>query len=228
MVTERKHAIRSWLLTALALMVTSAAVCAHYLFDPWGFYRKVSPEEAALRMELVKTAESYLGCREDDHSHQRIIDLYNSQEPLPMDYKVQYSDSWCATFVSAVAISCNLTEIIPIECGCQRQIELFQALGRWEESDHSIPQPGDLIYYDWNMDKRGECTGWADHVGIVVGIKWPFLKVIEGNFRDSVDYHYLLLNDVQIRGFAEPDYVGFLQRIAKSPLDLSEKSPAYA
>lgn len=212
MVTERKKTIRTFLLTALALVLVFTAVCAHYLFDPWGFYWKVSAGEAILRRELVKTAEGYLGCQEADGSHKSIIDLYNSQEPLPMGYTVQYTDSWCATFVSAVSISCGLTEIIPTECGCQRQIELFQALGRWEESDSAIPQPGDLIYYDWNMEEQGECTGWADHVGIVVGTKWPFIKVIEGNLKDSVGYHYLLLNDVQIRGFARPDYALLLER----------------
>lgn len=211
MVTERKKTIRSFLLTAIVLVLVFTAVCAHYLFDPWGFYWKVSAEEAALRVSLVKTAESYLGCREDDGSHRQIIDLYNSHEPLAIGYEVQYTDSWCAAFVSAVAISCELTDIIPTECGCQRQIELFQSLGRWEESDSAIPLPGDLIYYDWNMEDKGECTGWADHVGIVVGTKWPFIKVIEGNRKDSVGYHYVRLNDVQIRGFAKPDYAGFIQ-----------------
>ena len=211
MFTERKQTIRSRLLIFLGIFLAAAAVCSHYLVAPWGFYRKVSEDEASLRMAVVQTAERYLGCNEADGSHRAIIDLYNSQEILPMDYSLAYTDSWCAAFVSAAAISCELTEIIPTECGCQRQIELFQALGTWEETDSAIPLPGDLIYYDWNMEKRGECTGWADHVGIVVGTKWPFLKVIEGNFQDSVGYHYLLLNDVQIRGFALPDYSGFLQ-----------------
>ena len=212
MVTEREKIISSLWFTAITFVLILAAVAAHYVFDPWGFYWKVSDQEAALRMQLVKTAESYLGCQEADGSHKKIIDLYNTHEPLAMSYEVQYTDSWCATFVSVAAISRNLTQIIPTECGCERQIALFQALGQWEESDSAIPLPGDLIYYDWNMEEKGECTGWADHVGIVVGTKWPFLKVIEGNLRDSVDYHYLLLNDVQIRGFAKPDYAGFLQR----------------
>lgn len=212
MVTDRKKRIPSVLFTAIAIGLAFISLTAHYFFDPWGFYWKVSDEEAGLRMNFVKTAERFLGCKEEDGSHKKIIDLYNAHQPLAMDYEVQYTDSWCATFVSAVAISCDLTQIIPTECGCERQIALFQALGRWEESDSLIPLPGDLIYYDWNMEKKGECTGWADHVGIVVGTKWPFLKVIEGNYQDSVDHHYLLLNDVQIRGFARPDYAGFLQR----------------
>lgn len=212
MVTERKKTTRSRFPAALGIILIITAFCAHYCFGTWGFYQRVPDEEAALRRSVVQTAEKYLGCQEANRSHEKIIDLYNSHTPLAMGYEVQYTDSWCATFVSAVSISCGLTQIIPTECGCERQIELFRSLGRWEESDCAIPQPGDLIYYDWNMEETGECTGWADHVGIVVGTKWPFFKVIEGNLKDSVGYHYLILNDLQIRGFARPDYAGFLQK----------------
>ncbi len=212
MLTERKKAIRSALTVLFWILLAVGAVLAHYRWDPWGFYRKVPEDEAALRQNFVRTAESYLGCRESDGSHIPIIDRYNAHEPLAMGYEVAYTDSWCATFVSTVAIECGLTEIIPTECGCERQIERFKDLECWEERDNAIPLPGDLIYYDWNMDEKGECTGWADHVGIIVGTKWPFLKVIEGNLNDSVSYHCLMLDDVQIRGFAKPDYAGFLKR----------------
>jgi len=60
------------------------------------------------------------------------------------------------------------------------------------------------------MEEKGDCAGWADHVGIVVGTKWPFLKVIEGNKDDQVTYRYLMLDDVHIRGYAKPDYVRFI------------------
>lgn len=193
-------------LVFLLLIAAVCAVAAHYVYDPWGFYWKVSGEEAALRMQVVQTAQSYLGCCEADGSHEPIIDLYNSHEPLAMGYAVGYTDSWCSTFVSAVAIQCGLTDIIPTECGCERHIGLFQELGRWEERDTAIPLPGDLIFFDWNQETPGECSGWADHVGIVVGTKWPFVKVIEGNHDDAVAYHILLLGDIQIRGYARPDY----------------------
>lgn len=194
------------LIAFTVITLITAAVIAHYLYDPWGFYWKVSEEEAALRMRVVETAEGYLGLNEADGSHKKIIDLYNSHQPLAMGYEVQYTDSWCSTFVSAVAIQCELTDIIPTECGCERHIGLFQEIGRWEETDSTIPLPGDLIFYDWDQNKPGESTGWSDHVGIVVGTKWPFVKVIEGNKDDSVSYRYILLNDMQIRGFAKPDY----------------------
>ncbi len=203
MASERK---RKFLYCLLAILVVCGAVAAHYRFDPWGFYHKVSPVEAALRLSLVETAQNWLGCRESDGSHQKIIDSYNAHEPLAMDYVVQYTDSWCAAFVSAAAIESGLTDIIPTECGCERQIGLFRELGSWEESDWYLPSPGDVIYYDWDQKKPGECTGWSDHVGIVMGTKWPFVKVIEGNCDDQVKTRVILLGDVTIRGYGLPEY----------------------
>ena len=177
------------ILPILVLLLFAAAIAAHYALEPWGFYRKVSEGEAALRMQVVQTAESYLGCRESDGSHEAIIDLYNAHEPLAQNYTVQYTDSWCATFVSAVSIRCGLTDIIPTECSCERLIGLFGELGRWQEDD----------------------TGWADHVGIVVGTKWPFVKVIEGNRDDAVAYRVIPLGEIHIRGYGLPDYAAMTE-----------------
>ena len=172
----------------------------------WGFARKISPDEAEKRLSLIQSAESWVGCSEADGTHEPIIDLYNSQEVLPMDYEVLYADSWCATFVTAAAMKAGLTDIIPPECGCQRQIGLFQELGCWQEQDAYIPLPGDIIYYAWDEEPFGDCTGWADHVGIVVGTCWPFLKVIEGNKDDRVDYRIVSIWNPTIRGYALPEY----------------------
>lgn len=200
---------KPWMQLASVLLALFA-VAAHYLWEPWGFYWNISPEEQVFRLEVVQTAQEYLGAQESNGSHTRIIDLYNSHEPLAMGYQVQYTDSWCSTFVSAVAIQCGLTEIIPTECGCERHIGLFRQMGRWEENDNAIPLPGDLIFYDWDNTKPGDSTGWSDHVGIVVGTKWPFMKVIEGNKDDSVSYRILPLGDLRIRGFGQPDYGSLL------------------
>ena len=84
--------------------------------------------EKELRQSYVNAAVSYLGCKESDGSHKKIIDLYNSHKPLARNYAVKYTDSWCAAFVSAMAIKTGLTDIIPTECGCGQMIQLFQKL----------------------------------------------------------------------------------------------------
>lgn len=206
---SRKRKILSWLLAAVIL----AAVGGHYALSPWGVYRVLPEKEAALRYRLVETAQSWLGTKEGSTGHEEILAIYNSHEPLAVDYVVQPADSWCAAFVSTAAIQCDLTRIIPTECGCERQIELLKAMGRWQEYDGYIPAPGDLIYYDWDQTERGRCTGWSDHVGIVVGIKWPFIKVIEGNREDQVMYRIIPVNAVTIRGFGLPDYASAAREI---------------
>ena len=205
---EKKQKV--YCLTA-AIFLCLFAILGHYVYDPWSFYWKVPEAEAALRISFVNAAEDFLGCNEADGSHEAIIDLYNAHEPLAQGYTVQYTDSWCSTFVSAVSIQCDLTRIIPTECGCQRHIGLFQELECWEEDDNAIPLPGDLVFYDWDADHRGESQGWSDHVGIVVGTKWPFIKVIEGNKDDQVAYRIIPIGHKSIRGFAKPDYATLLK-----------------
>lgn len=193
----------------IALCCTAAvilAVAAHYLFEPWGFYRKTNPAEAAKRLSLVAAAERYLGLNEADGSYRVILERYNSQTVLPQNYAMLDSDSWCAAFVTVAAMDAGMSGQIPPECGCQRQIDLFQQLGSWQEDDGYVPQPGDIIYYDWDERRLRDCTGWADHVGIVVGVKWPMIKVIEGNRDDKVCYRVLFINDIPIRGYGLPDY----------------------
>ena len=173
----------------------------------YGFEVELPPAELALRQRLIHAAEDWLDCKEADGSHEAIIDLYNSFQPLAQGYQVQYDDQWCATFVSAAAIEAELTQIIPTECGCQRQIGLFQQLGVWQEADDYKPLPGDIIYYcRTNKELSGDCTGWSDHVGIVVGTNGNRLKVIEGNYGDGVGYRYLKVDAAIIRGYATPDY----------------------
>ena len=115
--------------------------------------------ETQIREKVVSTAKSYLGCKESDGSHRKIIDIYNSHKPLAVNYKVKYSDSWCATYCSAISILCKLTDIMPTECSCYYMIELYKKIGRWKESDNYVPSAGDIIMYDWDDNGVGENTG---------------------------------------------------------------------
>lgn len=158
------------------------------------------------RAAILEAAAAQLDAEEGSDAHKAIIDTYNAHEPLAQGYKVTYEDNWCATFVSFCAIEAGFTDIIPTECSCQRQIDLWKERKRWEEQDTYLPQPGDIIYYDWDVRTLGDSTGWSDHVGIVVGTHGPFIKVIEGNKDDSVGYRYIIRWDPRIRGYGLPNY----------------------
>ena len=47
--------------------------------------------EKQIRQKVVDTALSYIGCKESNGSHKKIIDLYNSHKPLARGYKVTYT-----------------------------------------------------------------------------------------------------------------------------------------
>ena len=156
--------------------------------------------------EFIKQAVQWLGKKESDGTHKAVIDIYNAHNPLPNGYKVKYTDSWCATFVSAVAIKLGYTDIIPIECSCQRMIELFKKAGRWAENEDRTPQPGDIIFYDWEDKGTGDNQGWSDHVGIVEKVSGGKITVIEGNYSNAVKRRSIAVNGKFIRGFGIPNY----------------------
>lgn len=156
--------------------------------------------------KVVEQAKAWLGRNEASGTHKAIIDVYNAHKPLARGYAVKYTDSWCATFVSAVAIKTGCTDIIPLECGCQQQIELFKKLGAWCEDENRTPNPGDIIYYDWQDNGKGDNVGWSDHVGIVEKVSFNQITVIEGNYSNAVKRRILNVNAKNIRGYGVPKY----------------------
>lgn len=156
---------------------------------------------------LVAQARSWIGCKESDGSHRKIIDVYNGHQSLARGYKVQYTDAWCATFVSACAIKTGMSDIIPTECGCGQMVQLFQNLGEWDENDARVPKAGDIIFYDWDDSGSGDNTGWPDHVGIVESVSGNNITVIEGNKNNAVGRRTLQVNARYIRGYGVPKYV---------------------
>ena len=156
--------------------------------------------------KLVEQAVAWLGLKESDGTHKQIIDIYNSQKPLPVGYAVKYNDAWCATFVSAVAVKLGYTDIIPCECSCPRMITLFQNNGIWVEDENRTPNTGDIIFYDWQDNGVGDNKGSSDHVGIVEKVSGGYITVIEGNYSNSVKRRTLSVNGKYIRGYGVPKY----------------------
>lgn len=158
------------------------------------------------RSKIVAQARSWIGCKESDGSHKQIIDVYNADKPLPRGYKVSYTDAWCATFVTACAIKCGATDIIPKECSCNKMIALLKGLGCWVENDAYVPAAGDLIFYDWEDKGTGDNTGVSDHVGIVEKVSGNTITVIEGNYNDACKRRVLTVGGKYIRGYGVPKY----------------------
>ena len=159
-----------------------------------------------LRELVVKTAMRFLGRKESDGSHKEIIDIYNAIRPLPNGFKMKYTDPWCAAFVSAVAWLCNLVSIIFPSASCPDMVNKYKKAGRWMENDDYTPKIGDVVFYDWDDDGKGDNTGTPDHVGIVTEVFSASFNVIEGNASDMVKIRTMKRNGRYIRGFGLPDY----------------------
>lgn len=162
--------------------------------------------EKELRSMMPNKLKAYLGCKEGSSQHMDIVNTYNAIRPLPQNYKLRTTDSWCAATVSAMAAKCGFLDIVPAECSCPRQIGLWQKMGRWVENDAYKPKVGDIIYYDWDDSGSGDNKGTADHVGIVCSVDGNSFRVIEGNKSDTVAYRDMKVNGKGIRGFGIPDY----------------------
>ena len=158
------------------------------------------------RSKIVAQARSWIGCKESDGSHRQIINVYNADKPLPRGFTMSYTNYWCAAFVTACAIKCGATDIVPKECSCNKMIELFKQLGCWIENDAYVPSPGDIMFYDWDDDGKGDNKGEVEHVGIVEKVSGNTITVIEGNYQKECKRRTLNVNGRYIRGYGVPKY----------------------
>ena len=175
-----------------------------------GFSMEADKKEdkvAYYRSVIVEKAASYLGAKDYSPKHKEILAAYNSQKSLPRGYKMTVNDAWCATFVSAIAIMCGYTAIIPTECSCGYLVEKAKKMGIWQERDDYVPKPGDILLYDWDDGGSGDDTGWPDHTGYVEKVSGNSFTTIEGNAGSGeVKRQTVKINQKNIRGFICPRY----------------------
>jgi hypothetical protein len=92
-------------------------------------------------------------------------------------------------------------------------IELFKKLGVWVENENCTPNPGDIIFYDWQDNGKGDNKGNPEHVGIVEKVTNGKIIVIEGNYDgtdtdrvDGVERREISVNGRYVRGYGVPKY----------------------
>lgn len=156
--------------------------------------------------EVTKQAKAWVGIKEGSKEHRELVELYNSFSPLPQGYRMTIKDSWCAMFISCLAIKCKATDIIPVECSCGRFIELAKKLGIWVENDAATPAEGWMILYDWQDSGKGDNAGWSDHIGYVEKVAGGVMTIVEGNYNGCVKRRMIKVNAKYIRGYVAPKY----------------------
>lgn len=143
--------------------------------------------------DVVEIAKSQVGYREST------TDFVLTDEgrktgytPYGERYGCPYDD-WCASFASFCLDTAGVQDF-PRSAGCRSWIELLQSdsCKRWRSAENDetgeryTPRPGDLIFYDFDLD------GQSDHVGLVYRLadktenEPALIQTIEGNYCDRV------------------------------------------
>lgn len=157
--------------------------------------------------DIIGIMKSWIGLSRAKGTHKPIIDTYNAHKPLARNYKVSYTDEYCATTVSAAFIKANAVDLIGgTECSVERFIEdVFKPNGIWIEDGTITPKVGYIVCYNWD-DSTQPNDGWADHIGIVESVNGKRFTVIEGNMNGVVGERTVNVGWGNIRGFATPKY----------------------
>ncbi len=154
--------------------------------------------------DLVTVAESQLGYTESTLNYAIAYDqTVKGYTRYGAWYGIPYGD-WCAMFISFCLHYAQIPwSAFPYSCHCVIWTNELDALSLFhrvdDEEDPYEPKPGDLIFFDYDLDGR------ADHAGIVTGHNYEAgtIYTIEGNRFDYVERFELIRNDYTIMGYGE-------------------------
>ncbi len=98
-------------------------------------------------------------------------------EPYWSWYGFEERIEWCGCFTSWCLNQVGKDE--PYFTRCQSEgATWFIEHDSWGDRDYPDPAPGDLIFFDWDLDES------ADHVGFYIGTDGTYFYTVEGNAED--------------------------------------------
>ena len=176
---------------------------------------KATVTEAQLRQSVADIINSWLGAKEGDSTHAEILRIYNAQNPLPVGYRMQTHDAWCAATVSAAWLKAGIAQYTGTECGCGRFRDDAIKRGIWVENDAYKPKIGDAVIYYWSDNGVGDCKTGADHIGLVTAVNGNSFTVTEGNTGNGIiGKRTMQVNGRFIRGFIAPNYAEIAKKVS--------------
>lgn len=151
--------------------------------------------------DVLMIAQTQLGYKEspyiyvedshgEKHGYTRYADWYNG-DPF---------HAWCASFISfCLNFSWVPEEYFPRDCNCGSWKNKLKDLGYYHARNENgyVPQAGDIIFYDFNVDKA------CDHVALVykVDTEEEIVYTIEGNFNNMVCPRWYPMGYLGIDGY---------------------------
>lgn len=146
--------------------------------------------------DVLAIARSQIGYRESTKNYQVLEDgeTIHGYTRYGQWYGIPYGN-WCAMFVSFCLHYADV-EDMPLDSVCANWITALSEVGLYRPADEYVPQPGDLVFFDWDAD------GLSNHVGLVAELEDHQITTIEGNYSDRVKENTYDLDDQKILGYA--------------------------
>ena len=184
-------------------------------FDRYSPAAPATVTENQLRRLVADTIQAWIGATKGSALHADILAVYNGYKPLARGYTMQRNDAYCAATVSAAYIRAGIAAWTGTECGVEKFTLVAKARGIWVEDDAHVPAIGDACVYDWDDNGVGDCTGSADHIGIVTASNGTTFTVTEGNMSGGVvGTRKMAVNARYIRGFICPDFAAIAAELS--------------
>ena len=117
-------------------------------------------------------------------------------QPFWSWYGFENREEWCALFISWCEDKCGYikSEAAPKFAIVSDGADWFVLRDQWRLMGDT-PDPGDLIFFDWEQD------GSRDHVGIVTAVVDDKVFTVEGNSSDLCRQKRYFLDDPVIYGY---------------------------
>ena len=146
---------------------------------------------------MINTALKYMGL--NTQGKLALMDYYNRKIYPLIDikrkYKIQPNDNWCAMFCSVIAHKIGRTkDNFPFEVSVFYMTSNAKRMGIFT-TDLNKAQVNDLVIYDWKAD------GTLNHVGILQEIGKGYIKVLEGNYSDTVKVRTVKMPNSEVYGY---------------------------
>ena len=146
---------------------------------------------------MINTARQYLGINE--FQKKQLMDYYNNAVYPLIDkdrkYKIKPNDNWCAMFCSVIAHKIGRTkDNFPFEVSVFYMTRNAKRMGIFT-TDLNKAQVNDLVVYDWKAD------GTLNHVGILQEIGTDYIKVLEGNYSNTVKVRTVKMPSSEVYGY---------------------------
>lgn len=146
---------------------------------------------------MINTALKYMGL--NTQGKLALMDYYNRKIYPLIDikrkYKIQPNDNWCAMFCSVIAHKIGRTkDNFPFEVSVFYMTSNAKRMGIFT-TDLNKAQVNDLVVYDWKAD------GTLNHVGILQEIGKGYIKVLEGNYSDTVKVRTVKMPNSEVYGY---------------------------